>query len=532
MPMTAAQIESNGWVLRITLTGTLGSFASYALDPDGTPKLTLTSSHPGFVKSAGTAIAGTLARSLVGTKPLRLPVNPASPTTPVIDETDLGGGSIRVRIALSDWIYATDTSLSLSVSAGWRTGESAQSGISVTNNSTLVAPIPIMRWVLPQYDVATGSFRLSLIVGSHYPLGFEPVAGVKFTATDGTNVKTVWTTTLGTDNTYGDNLRCYTAMIDPATATALTEGLLRCDAEVYPWLGSMRPTDTAGTKDCSALATEGLKTGAANPFVIGYDPAGTRYSSKFIFVDPAGTTTASAGMVQSTLAAAKAVAAGSRAASISVALQAGYLASGTLPAANGGVAVTKSLDGLQVVLAAATYAGVGSSGVTTGVQIGEIPAVVYGDPADANPRANCIVQTGTAANVRIPRMRLRNLTVQGGSTALFSSSTNYWWLDNVEVTGKAGLQTNSVNPLGSGAPAAGLSSLSLTKVKIWKTGWSVSSANAKAKLMRGCEHSRNGYGSVMVKNRFIGKAEDTTVTGQQVTYGMVNDSADIGSGKT
>ncbi len=529
MPITAAQIESNGWVLRLTLTGTPGSFASYALDPGGTPRLALTSAHPGFVKSAGTAVAGSYARAFVGTKPLRKPVNPASPTVAVIDETDLGGGSIRVRIALSTWIYATDTGITLSAAAGWRTGETAQAGISVSNGSTLAAPIPIMRWVLPNYDVTTGTFRLSLIVGSHHPVGFEPVAGVKFTATDGTNVKTVWTTALGTDSTYGDNLRCYTATIDPATATALTAGLLRCDAEVYPWLGAMRPTDTAGTKSMATLASDGLNTAAASPFVIGYDPAGSRYSNAFVYVDPAGTATASVTMVATTLAGARAVPQASRANSVSVAVQAGYLANRTLAAANGGAAVTRSVDGLQIVLAPATHAGIGSTNVTFGTQSAEIPILLMGDPADANPRANCIIQTGATPNLRAARMRLRNLMVQTGTTSLFASSTSTFWLDGVEVRGKAGLETNTAIALSSAAPAAGKSNLSITNCRIWRTGWAISAANLKNKLMRATQHSRAGYGSVMVKNRFIPKAEDPTVTGQQYTYQMVSDVADIGS---
>ena len=128
MAITAAQVEANGWVLRLTFSGTPGTFSSYTLDPDGAPRLVLASSHAGFVKSAGTAVAGTLARSLIGTKPLRLPVNPADPNTPVLDETDLGGGLVQVRIALSEHIYATESGLALTALAGWRDGERAASG--------------------------------------------------------------------------------------------------------------------------------------------------------------------------------------------------------------------------------------------------------------------------------------------------------------------------------------------------------------------------------------------------------------------
>ena len=247
MPITAAEVESNGWVLRLTLTGAPTvpntDFGAYALDPNGAPRVSLACSHPGFTVAGGQAVTSALARTLVATVPLRRPVNPASPTVRVLDEADLGGGSIRVRLALSEHVYATDNGLTLAVLAGWRAGEAAASGIAVINGSTLAAPLPIMRWALAPYEVTAGAFRVSLFVASHHPAGFQPVAAVKFTATDGTNVRTQWVTALDTDNSYGDALRCYTAVLDPASAPALTAGLLRVDAEVYPWLGAMRTTD-------------------------------------------------------------------------------------------------------------------------------------------------------------------------------------------------------------------------------------------------------------------------------------------------
>ncbi|MEY2883073.1 MAG: hypothetical protein RL490_797, partial [Pseudomonadota bacterium] len=444
MAIVAASIESNGWVLRIDVTGVLGNFANYTLDPDGSRRVQLTSSHPGFVKSGGTAIAGTLARALIATKPLRLPVNPASPTVAVIDETDLGGGVIRVRLALNEHIYATDTGLSLAVLAGWRTGEGAASGIAVTNNSTIVAPIPIMRWALVPYDPVTGSFRLSLIVASHHPVGFEPVAGVKFTATDGTNTKTVWAMSLSTDNSYGDNLRCYSVIIDPATGTALTAGLLRGDAEVYPWLGVMRSTDPFGSRAMASLRTDSLSVNAASPFVVPYDPAGTRYGQMWTYVDAVnGTNVASAAMVATTLAGAKAVAAASRPRDITTAIQAGYLANRTLPAANGLAAQTRSIDGMNIVVAPGTFT-LGATAITSGLATAEVPVRIIGDPDDANPRANCVYNlTVASANIRATRIKIDNLTMGLGTNQIASSSTQLFILDRVTGQARTGLEANA-----------------------------------------------------------------------------------------
>lgn len=505
MAITAASVEANGWVLRLTLSATLGSFANYVLDPGGTPRVALTSSHTGYIKSGGQAVSGNIARNFIGTKPLRLPVNPASPTTAVIDETDLGGGSIRVRIALTEHVYASDTALSLTVLAGWRMGESAGSGIAVTNNSTVVAPVPIMRWALLPYGTTAGVFTVALFVASHHPLGFEPVAGVKFTATDGSNIKTVWTTQLSTDTSYGDGLRCYTASIDPATATALTAGLLRCDAEIYPWLGAMRSTDTAGTRSMANARTDGFAVDAASPWIIGFDPAGTRYGSQFAFVDPInGTITAAAGMVAATLAGAKAVAAASRPKDINTAIQAGYLANRTLAIANGQAASSRSIDGMQIVLAAGTHA-VGSTAVTSGLTSAEIPLRIIGDPADSNPRANCILPTGANVIPRATRVMFQDMTAEIGVNAYCGA---YVLMDSVTVRGRSGSES-STSAAFSSAPAAGLWNLGMARTRWWRTASAIGAGNTRAGPVRACETSR-GINSclIAVKNRLIPSAED------------------------
>ncbi|MBC7496964.1 MAG: hypothetical protein H7243_07370, partial [Sphingomonadaceae bacterium] len=264
MAITAAQVETNGWVLRVTMTGSrsaialapdtpaqwAANFAAYALNPNGaSPALTLTGTTNGFVPSGGAAVASsTVARTLTATKVLRKAVvataagvrdakNP--------DETDNGDGTITVRLALSQHVYVGDAGLTLIALTGWRMGATAQT-IAVTNNSTVAAPAPIVRWADVPYQLQSGSFVLECAVVSHHPNALAPVAGVKFTVTDGTTVKTVWTTTLSTSPSYpattGDGaaalaLRVYAVTVDPTTATALTKGLLRCDYEVYPWIG-------------------------------------------------------------------------------------------------------------------------------------------------------------------------------------------------------------------------------------------------------------------------------------------------------
>jgi len=504
MTITAANVEANGWVLALTLSATPGSFASYDLTPDATPKLALASVHAGFSPVAGVAVADFKTRALVGTRPLRKPAAVIGVTLQpaVIDETDMGGGQIVVRIALSEFIYASDSALQLVAIAGWRSGEGAQV-IAVTNGSSLAVPVPILRWIdVPYQRNTNGQIKLSLMAFSHHPKGLAPVAAVRFTVTDGTNVKTGWTTALATSATYGDTTRAYELMIDVTGAPALTAGLLRCDAEVYPWIGAMRPTDGAGTKSMTALGTEAFKTAAASPFVVAYDPAGTRYAPAFVAIDPAGSGSAAAVTVGTSWAAAKA---GTRASTLSVAMLAGYLANRSLAAANGQPAKSRSVDGMTFGFVAGTHAGPGNTSITSGITADECWPNVIGDPNEADPRSACILQTAAAAIApRIARWRIANLTLQVGVNGLVLSAPTYWWFDNATIEGKAGSQTASTS-ITSVTPATGYASLYATRSRFWKYGvsWKYNGSGYRPALIRGCETTRRMEALAIVSNRWI-----------------------------
>ncbi|WP_439532091.1 hypothetical protein [Polymorphobacter sp.] len=526
MAIISAAVESNGWVLQLVVSGGAGGFSDYALDPDAaTPAVVVRSAHAGFVQAGGVAVPGSMARAIPATTALRLPVNPASPNTPVIDETDLGGGQRRVRLALANHVYATDTGVTLDVRAGWRSGEGAATGIAVTNGSTLAAPVPIFRWAELQFRVATGSFRLSLIVASHHPNGFQPVAGVKFTATDGVGMKTAWTTALGTETSYGDALRCYHVDIDPATATALTAGLLRCDAEVYPWLGAMRSTDPAGTRSMTDLRIVGRGSGAETPLVVGHDPAGDRYSSQWVYVDAAnGTTLASAAMVATSLAGAKAVSPASRPANVTTAMQALYLQNRTLPAANGGSSFSRSCDGARIVLAPGVSV-YGTATVTSGQNTGEIPLIIQGDPDDSDPRANCILRSGTSApTTRASRASWKDLTIEIGQATLQTSAV-FGWIDNCTVRGKAGFET-STSSLTNTGHTAGTQAFSVVNSRWWRAGIGMDTSQLRMGLIRNCEFSRLARGFAILTSRFIG-LEDDTVSNQSA-IGHLPVTSDLG----
>lgn len=546
MAITAASVEANGWVLAITHNRGLGTFASYALSPDASPALTLTSQHPGFDVSGGVAFANAVKpRNFIGTKPLRqaaIVSNAGVLSAKTIDETDNGGGSVTVRIALSSWIYATDKNLTLTAAANWRTGEAAAT-IAVTNNSTVVCPAPIHRWADVPYRLQRGSFDVDMLVFGFFPQGTQPVAGVKFTVTDGTTVKTFWSTALSTSTQFGDNLRVYRVTVDPTTATALTTGLLRVDAEVYPWIGAMRPTDPAGTKAMGNLRGDGWSGKAQAPFVVAYDPTGARYHMTTVYVDYTnGSTTPATGMVATatteaaSLTAAKAVAPAARAKDVLTALQAVQLTSPWFPgtangqASDGGFHV---FDGVRIVLAPQVHAG--GLGLVTGVAYGaatlETYARVEGDPADPNPRANCVLQTvtGDSNASKVSRFAFSNMSVELGN--YIDQYCPYWWLDNVELRGRSGQTTSIHAATGGNSPTTGDLSLHFTRSRLWKTGIALDSRfgqTCRAKLIRGTEHRRAAEAAVCVKNRAMLESEDTSFTGSDSSAWMTGAVSSLG----
>jgi len=531
MPILSASIEANGYVLALTLSASPGSFASYALSPDAAPALALAMTHPGFDLTGGVAVANaTKGRTLVATKPLRKGSNPtnAGVLDPrVIDETDLGGGQIKVRIALSNWVYATDSGIMLSAVAGWRTGEAAAT-IAVINNATVVCPQPISRWVDVPYTLRRGPFDIEALCFGFSPQGTQPVAAVKYTVTDGTNTVTAWATALSTSTQYGDNLRCHRATIDPATATPapLTPGLLRVDRTVYPWFGTAWTTDPAGTKAMPAsFTTDCFASAAATPFAVAYDATGSVYAFRTLYVDYLnGTTVAAQAMVgtgaseAAALAAAKAVAPASRPKDVQTAVEAARLARLQLPAANGQQQSTfgyGNVDGVRIVLAAQVHAGgLGTSAVGFAPQTIQTYLRIEGDPADANPRANCVVNTIAAqSDFRGPdRASFKNASIGLGYT--FYLWIPYWHFDNVTMAGMSGFQTGGASPVGGSVAPGGKLGVHFTRTRIWQSSATMSSGfGAAHKLIRKCEWVQAALASTVVTSRLIGEAEDGFATG-------------------
>ena len=480
--IVAAAIEFNGWVLRITMIGSISAesvspdtgatavnnFASYVLVPNSSsPAVTISMNSNGFISSGGMAVASsTVQRTLVGTQVLRRAViagsaaSSRSAKTP--DEVDNGDGTITVRIGLSQHVYAGDSGLTLTTATGWCAGAVANFNYPVTNYSTVAAPAPIVRWSDVPYQLQNGGFNLECVVVSHHPNGLLPVAGVKFTVTDGMTQKEFWTTTLSTSALYsaggtGTPLRVYSVTVDPTTATALMPGLLRCDFEVYPWIGPAQKSDVAGTKSMAGLGTVAMSTNAFVPFVVAYNPGGAWITPRYVDVDETNGTSVAA-RVTVALSPTDA-AAGTPANNINTAILAIFNANITVAAANGQPAIMRSVDGCHIRLRQAS-AGTGCTGIVngtsaaagnpapSGVSTNATWLTIEGDLADTTGRASILRSPAIAsATSRVTRVRVAGLSLEAQNNACLSAI--YAWLDNVEVRGVIGQYATNGIPVGA-----------------------------------------------------------------------------------
>ena len=111
--IVSARIDSTGWFMTITIAGVdTGGVYDFELGANGNDpsmaKVVLTLTSQGY-DSTGTL--GTLTRTVYGTNAKRQKY----PRDMLKEETDYGTDSVSVAVALSEWIYADDTAISLSL---------------------------------------------------------------------------------------------------------------------------------------------------------------------------------------------------------------------------------------------------------------------------------------------------------------------------------------------------------------------------------------------------------------------------------
>ncbi len=200
----------------------------------------------------------------------------------------------------------------------------------------------------------------------------------------------------------------------------------------------------------TSLGTAALATSAFVPFVVAWNPGGSWITPRYAYVSASGATTAAAANVSTN----PATAAATPLASINLAIESlrldavAHTSYGTVAAANGQAAITQSLDGCHIRLMAGATLGAGTTSVTAGAATAATWLVVEGDPADGNPRADCILRTPTSANgqIKVTRVRFANLSVEAGTNVVMAPTAT--WLDNVELRGASGQTALTITPFG------------------------------------------------------------------------------------
>ena len=397
------------------------------LTPDATPKLTLLVQDAGFDRIGGLPVANSnRPRTVIATRALARP----NPDQSLLDETDHGDGTRTIRFALSDRIYASSTIVSASFLSGWKVGQGGGTVNVVTNNSTLTAPVPLVKWANEPWPYVGGTVgspahtaRVECLIASHHPESVADVDGSRHQACaalmlrafDGTTTKDFFFTAPQTSPLYGDSLRCWGGLID---LSGLNPGPITVHATVYPWVGAPRSTGVAHSTDENAA----LQPAWGSPFHLWYDPTGAVWGRKFIAIDPVGGTTTVANVRwQASVADANAAAASTKPLNLETALNAiANAAAGgglTLPARNGFASHTNCGAWWEVLLPSGATS---TSLVTTTPRSGPGYVVLRGNPAVATPRTDCILRSDTATRTinNINRLKLADCRVELGCSAM------------------------------------------------------------------------------------------------------------------
>lgn len=246
--ITGAAVKPGGWDIWLYVTG-LNTNGTHDLgwisnNFAGSNKLTLTLTSKTY---DDTGAAGTEARTVYGTKTLRIA------GTPEEDETPTGSGII-LKYGLTDWVFAADTNLVLNTVSGLYsqggTNLSAVTGLSVTNESTQIYPAVIANWSWPAFQYIDSTTVTGYVFGAHWSArNGRPIRLVKGTATDGTNTATV-TATRMTRSSFGGAIESpdYQLVWDLSSFTR--PNYIRFDFAAFPWIGDTNSVlDTAKVSD-------------------------------------------------------------------------------------------------------------------------------------------------------------------------------------------------------------------------------------------------------------------------------------------
>lgn len=234
--IVSANIETNGWVMEVLISGynTNGIF-NFGFNTNNwfSSKTNVVLS----VTSAGfddTGASNTVGRTLYGTKQLRL----AYPNN-AFSDIQTNAGNAVIRVALSDFVFFTDSNLTVNISANWFSNNAAAVNLTVANNSTLTHPKCIANWSWPGWQHVTNSPMTVRAVGFHRSgQQGRPLRYMQFVARDQhSHAATNVVYKMSIDNTLGDPA-CVSEYIANMNVSGFTQGdLIRCDFRAVPWVG-------------------------------------------------------------------------------------------------------------------------------------------------------------------------------------------------------------------------------------------------------------------------------------------------------
>jgi len=247
--IVSAVVESNGWVLDVTVVSLTNvssfdyGFANQVVGgativgiPPG--KLVINLTSLGFDDNAKPT---TFPRTVYGTRTLRFPygVNGQTALNYVLDVTGSGTNTL-VRLGLSDYVYLTDSNLTMNVLANWYGNNALQPTVSVINNSTNLAGRVVGNWSRPPFQRITNNIAtVGCVAFGHGARSGRPVRCVQFWAVDESNTCSPTNTVLSPtiDRSQGDAVPIveYVGNID--CSNLAQSNRLTVHFAAYPWIG-------------------------------------------------------------------------------------------------------------------------------------------------------------------------------------------------------------------------------------------------------------------------------------------------------
>lgn len=414
-------VRADGWSADVTVYGFVAGctydmgLAANNTPSSDTPYLTVVSE--GYNSSG---VLGTITRTVYFTQAVRK----AYPNHASLDEA-VASSVMTVRVALSDYVYDDDntgagksgTAPVAVFPAGWcvdtaGTGAStvAQSGLAVTNSSTVDYPKVIGHFAVAQREPVNGTQAIEVFAVQKFGQNGKPVARVSVTATGGTsaNVESGSATAM-TLSARGDLIPVYAVSLDLSTGAGYTRGeLVTINFAAYPWVG-----DADSVLDATVDA--GATTYALTPLYR------TIMDPMIAVVDPVGgnDTTGVASATQATADASPCL-------TIAGAMT-------KIAAANNTAYSLNRLDGGQVQCKAGTYSWKGAHASSTTNGSFSI------QPHSSTNRAGVVFDNYDTSRSQEAYQRFYNVTITRGSNIIlvFAAAGNYLVMESVNFADTA-----------------------------------------------------------------------------------------------